>query len=39
LGSDEVAQQKVTLKPMQGGEQMTITLPEAIRHLAEAGQK
>jgi len=39
LGPDEVARQKVTLKPMQGGEQMTTTLPEAIRHLAEAGQK
>jgi histidyl-tRNA synthetase len=36
LGSAEVAQQKVTLKPMRGGEQTTITIPEAIRHVAEA---
>ncbi|MFO0216964.1 MAG: histidine--tRNA ligase, partial [Burkholderiales bacterium] len=39
LGSDEVAQQKVTLKPMQGGVQTTITLPEAIRHLTETRQQ
>ena len=33
LGSDEVAQQKLTLKDMRGGEQATLTLPDAIQQI------
>ncbi|MBC7623272.1 MAG: histidine--tRNA ligase, partial [Aeromicrobium sp.] len=33
LGSDEVAQQKLSLKNMRGGEQATLTLPDAIQQI------
>jgi histidyl-tRNA synthetase len=36
LGSDEVAQQKVTLKDMRGGEQCTVPIGEAIERLTVA---